>query len=180
MLAVRDTLQEALGVDRTVCDVSYADGMPPASSGQEFIAVCEGEWRGLDQADYGLRELYGVEVIVTRRLGSYPLDRIGSDVLTTASKGMNARLAQVRAALHMNYGLLLVANKTINDAAEQPENGFIEALRFRGVGRSQIKGQSWLHAESDPDDEEGREECALVRSASFGGAERDQLIPTMT
>jgi hypothetical protein len=177
---VCDTLKTTLSLTAAQCEVMFGEGMPRVRCGQVFLSVVEGEWRNVDPPDWGISEYFGFRVVVTRRIGSWPLDRIGTKVLTDASAGLIRRLCQVRSVLHKSLDVIKAANVYIKTEFGD-SNGFIEPPVFRWCEASQIKGANWLHsAGPDMDDEDGREEAALVRTAVFYGARRVQRIVSMS
>lgn len=176
--AVRDHLRAALRLDDAECEV-MADGRPMPSAGEFFAAVHEGEWRADEgKGDEGLHEVMGVLVTVTLRCGSTPFDRIGTDVLAKARRGLLARAREVVAALardRQQVRQLANAKFAGEDPAAGSVNGYFTAPKFRDGGRVEARGPEWFHAKGKSGAPVG-----LSRTLTFGGAERSQYFSEAT
>lgn len=172
---MRDRLRQlasagGLGYDATNCEVGF-DGQPPPFAGEWFVMVHPGEWSGRDIE--GLEESIGCQVTVTVRSAKVPRDRQGTNALTgPTGQSLDARLEAIRALLHLDYGMVDLANATITASA----NGFVEPLRFRDGGKPEPKGPEWFHA----DLEGGSPPVGLAQTLAFGGAVRIQTKESET
>lgn len=177
MLACRDWLRQNLnvaGVGPESVELMF-DGRPAPRCGDWFVAVHEGEWRvdeAIGAADLSLPEAFGVTVTVTRKCGVAPFDRVGTDVLAAATKGLLAVCRRVLVCLHMSYRVTDAANAAIGTTA----NGFFHPLVFRGASATVPQGPAWFNArgvKSNPP-------CGLSRALSFANAQRVQTLESMT
>lgn len=174
LIAARDRLRRRLGLDPAACEVTF-DGRPFPHAGELFVAVHEGEWRAdesVGAADLSLPEAFGVEVTVTVRCGAAPFDRIGTEVLAAARRGLLAVCRQAAVALHMSYEVIEAANAELGTGA----NGLYHPLVFRDGGRATPRGPDWFGARGT----KANPPCGLSRTLAFGGAQRAQRLESMT
>lgn len=164
LLAVQDQLRLALGYTSAQCLVML-DGRPPPACGQFFVAVHGGGSQ--NQARNCLDEIFSLTVTVTVRLPKAPFDRMGSDLVNLAATGLHARCDDVRRALHMNYGVIDLANATILAAAATDVYGFTQALEYQGGDAPGVVPGAWFHAKDEP-------LAGAVRNLRFGNARRIQ------
>ena len=155
-----------LGLAAGECNVEM-DGHPTAMSGQVYYAIHGGAISNDD--DLALDEVYEVLVTLTMKAGYLPRDRQGEHLGARASTGLYARALAVRALLHMDYNTLSEANSGNPWSIGSQDNGFVEPLKFAGIGRPQQQGPDWFFSEGD--DVAGR--SLEVR---FTGARRRQVI----
>lgn len=176
--AVKDWLRSKLSLEELECDL-VAGGQPVPGSGQEFIGIHDDGWQDSPHGDFDLDESFGILITVTRRMGMYPLDTIGSHLLYKWGEGLGPRLRQIiagEARLHMNYTVMNAANAIIGDGS----SGFVEPLRFKGVGPVMLKGPDWFYARAETRQEGKRTVsmgvCGVARTIRFGGARRVQNL----
>lgn len=174
LLAVRDRLREKLNgqVESANIEVTF-DGRPFGMATETFVAIHEGEWQPdgtIANSDECLPERFGVQVTVTMRCGFAPFDRIGTEVLADASRGLLMICRLVLVALHMRYEVLHAAN----DRLAENVNGFFHPLVFADGGMTTPRGPQWFQAKTrsmkqDPP-------AGLSRTLSFRDAQRVQTI----
>ncbi len=140
------------------------DGKPPPVCGQEYYAISQGEWSN-DAANY-LDERLGVDVTITLRTPFAPVDRSNDAVGKVLRRKANA----VKAALHMDYGVLALADTALTSANQ----GFIHPLVFLGCDRPTVRGADWFWAEND--DGRSVDPSGLSITLKFGRAQRVQRI----
>lgn len=180
LYAVRDTIRAAgMGYDYASCEI-MDDGRPPPRAGNFFAAVHEGE--GRSEADNQLHEYLGFLVTLTMRV-TVPLDRVGDQQLArnlarvplAQRQGFYAKRDQLRALLHMNWGMTVLTNQTPASAndnlsawATGTVYGFCEPARYRGSERARLVGGEWFGAEPNDAD------VGIVSEMRFEGARRMQ------
>lgn len=166
LLAVRDRLKTVMNLGILECEV-MPDGQPPAASGDLFIAVHEGEWR--NEPIEGMKELYGVEITVTRRAAKIAKDRLGPSLMVgPTGESMDETMRQVINIVNMNDAINDAANAIINVAG--PANGFVETLRFSGADKTREVGPEWFDAAGKP----SKVPVGLARTLHFGECRRYQ------
>jgi hypothetical protein len=140
MLSVVTQLQAApLSYTSHQCGVQ-PDGQPPAACGELYLAVHAAGWQ-LDDNEHELLEgSYSLTVTLSARAGRSPHDRIGTGIVTLADTGLLARARAVAVQIHMSYDVMDRANESVPAG----ENGFLEPLRFAGVGPVMAKPPSWF------------------------------------
>lgn len=171
--AVVTRLQSVLSLSSTSVEFMF-DGQPPPMCGEEFFAVWPGAWRPNDIE--GLDEEFGVNVTLTRRARFAPKDRRATEIWTKLTTGMDARLRQIIAAIHLDKGsdaILNAANTLLGGSV----NGFVEPLKFRDGGRPEIKGPDWFSADNEGGG--GLMNAGVAQTLMFGGARRIQTIESM-
>jgi hypothetical protein len=172
MKAVKNRLQAVLGLDDTGCDIGL-DGQPPPIMGEQFIVVWPGHWGVVDCE--GLGEEYSVNVTTTRRLGAYPQDRQGTEVLVKAATGLEPLLRQIIMAIHLDVGADAILNAA-NVLIGSNVNGFVEPLRFQDGGRPELKGAEWFESYGG---EQPEDRVGVAQTLSFGSAKRFQSIENL-
>ncbi len=192
LMAVRDQLQELLGLDVNSCEVCFS-GKPKPSCGELFVAVHPGPWRpdpDVGQGgDVGWGEILGCRVTVTRRLGYSPMDRWGVEVYLKPQDGMDALLRKIVAHLaatsngdlenQTRYLVMSAANDYIVQRDGAGAGQFFEPLRLVDGGSLEEKGPEWFSA-PPPDQDGGQYECGVSQTLQFGGARRLQGIGSVT
>lgn len=141
--AVRDQLRlpspEGLGLRDIECEV-MADGRPPPRCGDYFVSVHGApSRRGLFHSGF-TDEYIGVEVTVTRRI-NVPFDRLGTEVVDEAARGVNAKVNQIVALLErQRYAVMTLANETIGSTFNETDTprGFIEPLYYQDSEKAKI------------------------------------------
>jgi hypothetical protein len=157
------------------CDI-MPDGRPKPNCGEVFLSVHENDASA--GSDNCLMEYMGFLVTVTQRVVKVPLDRVGDQLLAVKLAkrlGFNKRCEQLRALLHMNWGVLQDANTYLcaeAPAGTQSVYGFVEPARYRGRTRARFEGGDWLGAEPD------NPQLCLVSELRFDGARRLQALAT--
>jgi hypothetical protein len=154
------------------CDIEE-DGQPPVHFSSRFVSIHPSTWAGSPaqgMLDY-IEENYGVNVTLTQRIDSLPLDRhrdlIYIDVLTSMEKVCR----QIVYALHQNYYLTDEINELLQ-ADDNPNEKFINHL-------------IWLRTDPAPTPQNGTwvrsdniEDMSLLAAYSqtvyFGGIQRIQ------
>ncbi len=174
LYAVRDAIRGAqYGYDHKTCEV-MADGHPPPRCGDWFAAVHQGA--STSDSDNCLMEYFAFALTLTARV-VISLDRVGDRLLAkqlARETGFNARAEQLRAFLHMNWGVLQDANNNLFawSKATTQVNGFCEPARYRGMDVPVLVGGEWFNAEPDAMD------VGLKAELRFEDARRLQPIAT--
>jgi len=177
MLAARDHLRTLLSLGEAGCEAMF-DGQPMPSSGEMFVALHPGGWRGISQ-DADIEEEFSFLVTVTRRLGYVATDRAMREVWAKATEGIEAvcrtiivgKPAKVTSAdygLHMNLVIMAAANATITAGFA----GFHEPVRFLDGGQPIERGPDWFSAGSETEGK--RMNAGISQTLTFGGAKRVQ------
>src|SRR5262245_27716080 len=140
MMAVRDRVRKSLGVEEQHCRVVGNDqGKPPAFSGNHFVAVHAGDWRGVPVE--GLGESFGARVTVTLRTSHVPDEALGEEAWLKEVEGLEAILRQVLTAVVSDVGT--ADNPTVLNRANAilggDVNGFVEKLQLQSGGTPQEK-----------------------------------------
>jgi hypothetical protein len=127
------------GYSVETCDI-MPDGKPRPMSGDTFLAIHPGNTRS--ERDNMLFERYAFNITLTMKVTRVAMDRVGVRLLTSdvaqqlARKvGFNQKADQIRAFMHMNWGVLQDANQNLINFNPQAElvYGFCEPARFRGM-----------------------------------------------
>ena len=125
------------------------DGHPPPRCGDIFVSIYELASRSTN--DNCLMEYFSFGVTLTMRVTNTSLDRVGDSLLARklAKKvGFNSRAEQLRAFLHMAWGIIGDANTLINDLTLSGNivYGFAEPARYRGMEAPVLVGGEWFSA----------------------------------
>jgi hypothetical protein len=176
LYAVRDAiLGGGFGYDESSCEV-MADGQPPARCGKLFVAVHQADSRPGPDNDNSLQEYFGFTVTVTIRAVAPP-DRIGNSEIAVRQadrKGLNRRLEELRAFLHMNWGVLQDANNNLAAWATETTGtvyGFCEPARYRGCSKPRLVGADWFSAAPG-----GKQQFGVAADLTFADCRRMQAI----
>lgn len=168
LLAVRDALRGDSPKPYTLdqCNVEF-DEMAPATVGQLYVAVMPGGWRPGPHHNScgGINDLmYGVDVLVIKRIGNVPRDRLRDTFLANLSS-LDAEIDKIYPLIDFNYDVLAAANQTIAEETGSTE-GFYEPLKFAGVDKRPRVAPSELF--------NGREDTrsGLIRTIFFHSARR--------
>lgn len=178
LYAFRDAIRGAnFGYGEAACEI-MADGQPPARCGNTFVAVHSDDDES--KMDNALDEYFTVLLTLTVRV-TVPADRVGDQQLARSlarrrgpdgSLSFNGRCEQLRAFLHMNWGVLQDANQNLIQWT--PDNqivyGFCEPCRYKGRETAQWCRSDWFEAK------EGQGEIGLKSEMVFADARR--LQPT--
>lgn len=139
------------------------DGRPPPRCGNYFAAIHGGSSRSI--RDNQLYELFGFLITFTMRVVVSP-DRIGDQqiarnvVINLARKqGLDAKVEQLRALLHMNWNFVTQTGRTPKSANDNLSAwaetgtvyGFVEPMRYRGMSQVAMVGNDWFSAEPEED-----------------------------
>lgn len=144
-------------------------GQPPPAMGQYYVGLDSAGYRNNDARGLSLDEVYDLLVVVTFKYAVAPADRRGLKM--QAASEIRDTALRVRAALHMDYGVLNAANALIGAAA----SGFVEPLRFRSASAASAKGADWVWAE-----DAAQPPTVFAAELRFGGARRVQTIESQT
>lgn len=174
-LACRDELREALapapwGLGADSVDLQI-DGRPAADSGQTYVALHPGPWRG-QSGDNDLDEALGVYVTITRRLGESPADSTGVAIWGDAD-GIDALARKIVAVLHKSYAAIRRANEEHLELTGFAAGGFVEPLLFQDGGAPQVRGPDWFGAVEEAEGGPWAN-AGLSQTITFGGARRVQ------
>lgn len=174
LVAVRDQLRLALRTidDNGLLDAQIdvrGDGRPPASVGQEYIAIYPTEWApgpSNNQEHIGLDEVYGFAITLTRRAGYVPDDRITTEIVMT--KAHTGTANDETKDMHERMREILTHTVPYRYAIRQTEGETLEPFRWLGCDPwPQRVGPDWFSAESDDQNAHG-----FTWTARFGGARR--------
>ncbi len=183
LFAVRDAIRgDGFGYSEATCEV-MPDGHPPPRCGDIFLAIHEGPTRS--RADNCLDEYFDFFLTLTLRTAGVPIDRVGDQllarnlarrVLPGQPKSFNARAEEMRAFMHMNWGVLQDANNNLvaflPDA--QTVYGFVEPARYRGMEVPVLQGGDWFASMPEASD------VGLKSQLRFEDCRRLQAIATYT
>lgn len=175
--AVKDNLRrEVPGWTPANCEV-MADGQPPPYSGDWFAAIHQAGSRSTMMN--ALDERFDFSVTLTVKVGGVPLDRVGNKLLAVPlardlalKTGWNARAEQIRAFLHMAWGVLQEANTLLStwEPGNIPVYGFCEPAHFAGMDMPYLVGGEWFAAQPEAQD------VGLVGEIKFADCRRLQAI----
>lgn len=178
LYAARDAIRGAdFGYSEATCDI-MADGMPPAACGDIYVAVHQTST--YSDMMGALNEFWGFFVTLTMRF-SVPVDRVGDKVLASklarqrgpnGQPSFNARAEQLRAFLHMDWGIIQDANNNLVAwSTDSPViYGFCEPAAFKGMEAPVLVGGEWFSADpAGPD-------TGLKAELRFEDARRLQAI----
>lgn len=182
LYSVRDNIRAAgFGYGQAECDIQD-NGEPPPSCGNVYVAVHGGKSRPGQANDRNLYELFDFSVTLTMRV-VIPMDRIGDQLIARnirlvpegQRQGLNARVEQLRALLHMNWKMTVLtgqdppsANDNIVSWASGVVYGFCEPARYQGPEVPVLVGPDWMGADPDSD------QFAIKAELRFAGAKRFQ------
>ena len=180
LYAVRDAIRAAgMNYGKSECEI-MEDGKPPPRAGNVFAAVHSGTSRS--SRDNQLYEEFGFSVTLTMRV-TVPLDRVGDQLIArnlnlvpeAQRQGFNAKVEQLRTLLHMNWGIVVLRNRTPPSAndnlaawATGTVYGFCEPARYRDPGKVQLVGGEWFSADPEALD------FGIKADMRFDGARRFQ------
>ncbi len=141
------------------------DGRPAPSSGEFFLSIHDGGFRGLSE-EY-LHFSHTVNITLTLKTGSIPIDKY-TEFLVNMSYGLNSIAKWLAKNIHLNYEIITEANNLIVEEAKSREvtevNQFIEPLRFSSSSPARIVSGEWFHSSSN------QGEIGLVQSVVFNEA----------
>jgi hypothetical protein len=172
LLATRDRLRDGLSYREGECEVGW-DGMPQPRSGQVYVAVHPGSVGNTQ--DQCLDESYSVDITLSLKMGTYPVDKWGNPGIVLADTGLYARAEAIRALIHMDYVSMNNANAGSDYSIGILENGFIEPLKFAGMGSPTERDPGWWWSESQTQTQT-MAPSGLSITLSFNGARRVQVI----
>ena len=127
--------------------------------------------------------MYGFSLTLTMRLGRVSIDRVGDQFIARNvprtplgnREGFNAKVEQLRAFLHMNWQVCVLANQTPPSANDNiaawstgTVYGFTEPARSKGPTQKQLVGGAWFGAEPDAED------FGIKATMTYDGARRLQ------
>jgi hypothetical protein len=158
------------------------DGHPPPWCGDWFLSIHQGT--SSSERDNCLFEKYAFSATLTARVAKVPFDKINTILQTTSAQavarklGFNRRAEEVRALLHMNWGVLQDANQILIDYSPDAEivEGFAEPARFRGMDQPVLVGPEWFQALARDESDIGAAEIGLKSELRFGDCLRFQPI----
>lgn len=166
LVAVRNALRTDHKWSERECEIEL-DEMAPATVGDLYVAVLPGGWRPgpRHNTSGGVNDLvYGVDVLVVKRVRSQPRDRM-RDVFLHNLDSLDRQLDDVHESIDWSYEVMNAANELI--AAETGSAyGFSEPLRFAAMEKRPRPAPAELFgsAQTTP--------AGLMRAISFGGARR--------
>jgi hypothetical protein len=179
LYSVRDSIRAApYGYGKDSCDIRD-DGHPKPNCGAVFVSVHQSPSQSTN--DNCLMELFGWQVTLSMRLEGIPYDRIGDQMLAVKlakASGFNRRCEQLRAFLHMNWGIIGLANNYLAEMVESEVavGGFCEPARYRGMENPVLDGAMWFCPET-PETATQRDQ-GLHAALTFAGAKRFQPLGT--
>ena len=165
MYAVRDGIRYAnIGYGVAECEI-MDDGRPPPRAGNFFVSIHDASLRS--DTDNQLMEWYDFSVTLTMRV-TVPLDRAGDQQLHRnivrvpigQRQGFWAKIDQLRALLHMNWGFVVLTSQTPNSANDNlalwvgsgTVYGFCEPMRFMSAESAKLVGGEWFAADPESED----------------------------
>lgn len=153
-----------------VCDV-VDEGQPIPMAGQTFLGVWEQGWQAVS-GNYDLEEEFTIYVTVTRRIGEYPVDKIGPELIYRHGRQMAKTVRDVIAAVHRNQKIRAEANLLDPDIGDTT-NGFYTELWFKSAQALKTQGPAWFNADTTRD---GYAMCGVSRTLVFGDSRRAQCL----
>ena len=182
-LAVRDRIQKRLGFDEGTCDVQPPPGKPPAFSGEIYVAVWEAGVT--NDATESRDDRHMVNVTLTRHVTVAPDDREAKEIIHRLVIGLEVLADQVASLIHGdlqgtgggdvadNYAILNGANNYLKNVMPVGATyyGFVEPLRFLGMGRTEEKGADWFSGDPQEGGKSGR-----AITLNFGKSRRLQSV----
>lgn len=176
LTAARDRLRQKLvfpgGPSRAAQYVGIQyQGRPPRTCGDWYIGLDESRVESSDTAF--LKEMYSIDVIISRKTGIYAPDQTGEIYLDNLS-GLDVLERQVISAIHGRQEVRLAANVALG--LKPPDtshgDGFQKPLYYPGRGRTvDRRDPEWTGSPSDS--------TFLVRTLPFRGGARIQSLEIM-
>ena len=154
------------------CDIE-ADEMAPGNVGDLYVAVMPGGWRPgpRHNTSGGVWDIiYGVDVLVIKRIGAVPRDRTRESLIGSQYMGnltsLNADLDRVFNAIDFDKGYTVnnTANRLITQETKSTA-GFIEPLKFKGVDKKPRIANAEIFGGTGT-------KAGLIRGIYFDGARR--------
>lgn len=168
LVAARDRLRAEMSLDANFCAIQ-PDGHPAANCGEFYIALDEG---GVSSdAKHFLRELYTIEVTISRRTGRHARDR-WDEIYRSESRSLTALERPIIRAIHSNNALRIAANVLAGVPSAGEGDYFQLPLFYTGRTKTRPVDGSWCFAEPDA-------ASFLVRTLSFTGGLRVQDLDVM-
>lgn len=170
LLAVRNVLrlatdQGGAGFGELQCEIEY-DEMAPGTVGDVYLAVMPGGWRPgpRHNSSGGVHDLvYGVDVVVIKRVGNVPRDRMRETFLSNVDS-LNVEIDRIVTAIDFKYLVNTVANTLIEEKNGSTEK-FIEPLKLSGIDKRPRAAPGELFGGNDTN-------AGLLRTVFFHGARR--------
>lgn len=166
MIAVRDRLRTEWPYKPGECDVDL-DEDTPATIGQLYVGVLPGGWQPARWHNTcgGVNDLlYGVKVMVIRRISNVPKDR-RVDVFLRDFGNLADEMDRIYQSIDFNYLVNDRANELITAETGSTE-GFVEPLKFVSIEeRPRVAPAEIFGGSRDP-------AAGLMRTISFFGARR--------
>lgn len=170
LVAARDRLRLTVSLPGTARPEAYIglqpEGRPPATMGDFYVALDEAGVQSTEKVS--LRELFAVQVYITKRTGRHAADKFDSLYLEL-TKGLRDLERQVLTALHNNQTVRAMANALAGVPQESQGDAYLQPLFYTGRSRSQFHGAEWIGTTGD-------NHAFIVRILNFSGGLRVQAL----
>lgn len=166
--AARDKLRTVAPLSAKLCDLQPL-GRPPNSMGEYYVSLDEGRIQAGEKTH--LREVFTINVWITKRTGQHPKDR-WSEIYLKNTTGLDALERKVIVALHGNQAVRVAANTLASTPGVNTGDIFQHPLWYTGRGATAPAGAEWNGGEAESD-------TFLVRLLQFTGGLRVQALDIM-
>lgn len=163
--AARDRLRTVVPLSNDRCNLQPG-GRPPARMGEFYVSLDEGRVQGSDRTH--LKEIYTINIWITKRTGKYPPDKYAEVYLANAV-GLDAIERKIIAALHGVQAVRVAANTLGSLPGAGTGDIFQQPLWYTGRGATAPAGAEWNGGE-------GENNTFLVRLLQFTGGLRVQAL----
>jgi hypothetical protein len=176
--AVQDALRTAL-VPHIPGEVSaqarnyvgvHPGGHPPATFADWYVSIDESKVESTEHAF--LREVFSIDVFITKRMGKFAQDRQNSAYLQ-AINGLDPLESTIKTTIHNSHAVRAAACTLAGVPSAGNGDIFQHPLWFLGRARSMPKGPEWVFSEKATDQ-------FLVRVLPFRGGTRVQAMDVAT
>jgi hypothetical protein len=174
LLAVKEHLiaQSSLGLTANNCDI-VPRGKPIPNAAETFVGIWPGHWRQNDAGAQWREDEYGINVTVSVRLPKVPVDRIGTELISKATVGLEAVCEKIANVIHMDPDIAVVSNCVRIRANTLLGSGvpyILTPLVLRDGGTPDIKGAEWFYSTAT------EQYAGIVQTLMFAGCTRPMKI----
>lgn len=166
--AARDRLRTVVPLADKLCDLQPG-GRPPARMGEYYISLDEARIQAGEKTH--LREVYTINVWITKRTGKYPRDK-WSEIYLQNATGLGALERKIIAAIHGRQEVRVAANTLGGLPTAGTGDIFQQPLWYTGRGATAPANAEWTGGDPEND-------AFLVRTLPFTGGLRVQALDIM-